>query len=100
MLVDGRRTEEDICLNPAFDAWFMRKMVDGDFAAILDLDPAATVRKAGIGSMELHAWVAAAAAHRSAGGSLPSQSLYVPALEYGIGYGMLTADLPTTTRRP
>lgn len=93
MLVDGRRTERDICLNPAFDDWFMQALRGGQFDALDALQPQQTVQQAGIGSMELHAWIAAAAAHRSAGGGAVDESLYVPALEYGIGYGMLTAGL-------
>jgi len=93
MLVDGRRTARDICLNPEFDEWFMARLVAGDFAALAALDPSDTVRRAGIGSMELHTWVAAAAAHESAGGAAPDRWLYAPTLEYGIGYGMLTAGL-------
>lgn len=93
MLVDGRRTPEDICLNPGFDTWFMERIVAGDHAALVALNPEETVKRAGIGSMELHAWIAASAAHQVAGGGLPERSLYVPALEYGIGYGMVTASL-------
>lgn len=95
MLVDGRRTERDICLNPAFDEWFMQTLQAGQFDALDALQPQHTVQQAGIGSMELHAWIAAAAAYRAAGGGAVDESLYVPALEYGIGYGMLTAGLAT-----
>lgn len=100
MLVDGRRTPKDICLNPEFDIWFMQRMAAGDHAALNALDPQETVRRAGIGSMELHAWIAASAAHQVADGGLPERSLYVPALEYGIGYGMMTAGLPAQAVEP
>ncbi len=93
MLTDGRRTREDICLNPEFDAWVIDKLSAGDYAALDVLDPGETVKQAGIGSMELHAWVAACAAHEAAGGAKPDKSFYAPALEYGIGYGMMTAGL-------
>jgi 2,3-dihydroxyphenylpropionate 1,2-dioxygenase len=93
MLADGRRTAEDICLNADFDAWFIEQMVAGDLTEIDALDPADTVKRAGIGSLELHTWIAAFAAHRAAGGAAPDRWMYVPALTYGIGYGMLTAGL-------
>ena len=93
MLIDGRRTRQDIRLNPEFDAWVIERLSVGDYAALDVLDPGETVKQAGVGSMELHAWIAACAAHDAAGGSKPDRSLYAPALEYGIGYGMLTAGL-------
>jgi 2,3-dihydroxyphenylpropionate 1,2-dioxygenase len=98
MLIDGRRTREDISLNPEFDAWVIERLSTGDYAALDVLDPGETVKRAGIGIMELHAWVAACAAHDAAGGSKPDKWLYAPALEYGIGYGMLTAGLSEKRR--
>ncbi len=91
MLIDGRRTREDIRLNPAFDQRFMQMANELDTSPADDWDPQATIREAGIGSMELHGWVAAVEAYRNLDGRLPHDSVYAPALEYGIGYGMLVA---------
>jgi 2,3-dihydroxyphenylpropionate 1,2-dioxygenase len=49
------------------------------------------VEHAGIGSLELHTWVAAAAAHQAAGGAPPTVDIYAEALEYGIAFGMAHA---------
>lgn len=91
MLIDGRRTREDICLNPAFDERFMAMAARLNLQAVDGWDPVATVAEAGIGSMELHAWVAALEAYRLMDGRLPHDHLYAPTLEYGIGYGMVVA---------
>lgn len=91
MLVDGRRTREDICLNPAFDERFMQMAARLDVQPADAWDPVATVAEAGIGSMELHAWIGAIAAYRELDGRAPHECLYAPTLEYGLGYGMLVA---------
>jgi 2,3-dihydroxyphenylpropionate 1,2-dioxygenase len=88
MLVSGARTKEDIRLNPEFDRWFMDRFADGDVEALSRLSPEDMLARAGLGSLELHTWVAALAAHSAAGGSPPSQSIYAATLEYGGGYGM------------
>jgi 2,3-dihydroxyphenylpropionate 1,2-dioxygenase len=93
MLVNGQRTRQDIRLNPEMDRRFLEQIQGDDLEAFDGWDPAAIVETAGIGFLELHAWIAAMAAYRAAGGSAPSAQTYVPALEYGIGYGMLSAGL-------
>ena len=55
--------------------------------------PAELLESAGIGFLELHSWIAACAAHLAAGGSLPEEAIYAETLEYGIGFGMIHADL-------
>jgi 2,3-dihydroxyphenylpropionate 1,2-dioxygenase len=91
MLVDGRRTREDICLNPDFDRQFMAMATRMDLQPVEAWSPSETVARAGIGSMELHAWVAAIEAYRGFDGRPPHDQIYAPTLEYGIGYGMLVA---------
>ncbi len=88
MLVDGRRTAEDIHLNPAFDRWFLGVIEAGDLTALDDRTPEEVMATAGFGALELHAWLAAAAAYRAAGGAARPHTVYHPALEYGVGYGM------------
>jgi 2,3-dihydroxyphenylpropionate 1,2-dioxygenase len=50
------------------------------------------VKKAGIGSMELHTWIAAAAAHKAAGGETPVEDFYSVSVEIGIAAGIVHAD--------
>lgn len=91
MLVSGERTREDIHLNPEFDRAFLCHLAADEFAALDDLGQAPLIETAGVGAMELHAWVAAAAAYRASGGAAPMTTVYAPTLEYGIGYGMAYA---------
>jgi 2,3-dihydroxyphenylpropionate 1,2-dioxygenase len=88
MLVDGRRTAEDVHLNPDFDREFLAVIESGDLAAFDSRTPEEVMAVAGFGALELHAWLAAAAAYEAAGGSVRTHSIYAPALEYGLGYGM------------
>ena len=94
MLVSGQRTAADIRLNPGFDREFMAHFVAGELDALAALDADDCFARAGIGSLELHTWIAALAAQRAAGGALPSRQIYAPTLEYGIGYGMAWSPPP------
>ena len=87
----ARRTRADIKLNPELDHAFLAAFVAGNVASLDALDPVQVVERAGIGMLELHAWVAAAAAHQAAGGAPPVVDLYAETLEYGIAFGMLHA---------
>lgn len=91
MLVDGRRTRADIKLNPEFDAAFLDMAMNLDFERTRSWEAGNVIETAGIGAMELLAWVAAGEAYKAADGRMPHASLYAPTLEYGIGYGMLCA---------
>ena len=89
MLVDGTRTRADLKLNPLVDAQFLAIITSGDLTRVDALEPAWMVERAGIGSLELHTWVAAAAANAAAGGDPAVVDLYAEALEYGIAFGMI-----------
>ena len=91
MLIDGTRTRADLKLNPEVDLEFLATMSSGELQRFDALDPAWMVEHAGIGSLELHTWVAAAAAHQAAGGAPPTVDIYAEALEYGIAFGMAHA---------
>lgn len=93
MLVSGARTRQDIRLNPEIDRQFMEQLCRDDLHEFDLWNTSDLVEKAGIGFLELHAWIAAVAAYRAAGGDAPSRRTYAPTLEYGIGYGMLDAGL-------
>ena len=92
MLIDGTRTREHIRLNPEYDRRFLKVLERGSLAEMDGLATAETVEKAGIGFMELHSWIAAAAAYGAGGADLPIRTVYAPTLEYGIGYGMAYSD--------
>jgi 2,3-dihydroxyphenylpropionate 1,2-dioxygenase len=91
MLVDGRRTAADLKLNPEFDRRFLALMTSGELEHVDAIDPCITAAQAGIGSLELHTWVAATAANAAAGGGAPVEDIYAEALEYGIAFGMMHA---------
>ena len=93
MLVSGKRTKKDIRLNPETDRRFLDLVTSGDLEAFDGWQPAELLETAGIGFLELHTWIAACAAHRQAGGGTPSEKIYAETLEYGIGFGMIQADL-------
>jgi 2,3-dihydroxyphenylpropionate 1,2-dioxygenase len=88
MLANGSRTAADIRLNPEFDRSFLDRITSGSLETLDALVPEDMLERSGVGSLELHTWVAAAAAERAAGGAAPKHSIYAPTLEYGIGYGM------------
>lgn len=89
MLVDGTRTRADLKLNPDVDARFLDIATSGDLAQFDAFDPEWMVEHAGIGSQELHTWVAAVSANAAAGGSEPTIDVYAETLEFGIAFGMI-----------
>ena len=91
MIARGERTAKDMRLNADSDQLFLDTLVSGDIEAFDTWDQYKLVEKAGIGSMELHAWIAAAAAHKSAGGSNPVVDIYTIAPEIGIAAGIVHA---------
>lgn len=91
MLADGRRTPREIHLNPEFDRQFMQLMERGDVSSVDAWDAGAIRRTAGMGSLELQAWVAAMQAYGATNETMPHLSYYAPTLEYGGGYGMVVA---------
>ncbi len=91
MLVDGRRTKADIKLNAVADQEFLDLLVSGNLEAMDDWVPERKVEEAGIGFLELHTWLAAAAANKAAGGSTPMVDIYAETLEYGIALGVVHA---------
>ena len=91
MLVDGTRTKADLKLNPEVDQAFLQLMLDDQLEAVDDWVPAEIVAWAGIGWMEMHTWIAAAAANRAAGGERPTVDFYGEMLEIGIATGVAHA---------
>lgn len=89
MLINGTRTRADIKLNPEVDSMVLKVITSGNLAEMDVMDPRWMVANAGTGSLELHTWVAACAAHAAAGGAPPIVDVYSETLEYGIAFGMV-----------
>ena len=92
MIVRGERTAEDMKLNQQADQRFLDVLCNNRLDEFDAWEPHALVEEAGIGSMELHTWIAAAAAHEAAGGSAPVKDFYSVAPELGIAAGIVHAD--------
>ena len=92
MIVRGERTAADMKLNREADEKFLDVLCRNQLEEFDAWDPHELVAEAGIGSMELHTWIAAAAAHQAAGGSAPIVDFYTVAPELGIAAGIVHAD--------
>ena len=91
MITRGERTAEHMRLNADADARFLEVLTSGDLSQYDGWDPTEVVEDAGIGSMELHTWIAATAAHLAAGGESPQTDFYSIAPELGIAAGIAPA---------
>ena len=92
MIVRGERTPEDMKLNQKADERFLEVICNDRLEEFDVWDQKKFVEQAGIGSMELHTWIAAAAAHKAAGGEPPVNDFYSVAPELGIACGIIHAD--------
>ncbi|MCY3751453.1 MAG: hypothetical protein OXG54_08675 [Gammaproteobacteria bacterium] len=92
MIARGERTAKDMRLNAQSDRRFLGLLTQNRLEEYDDWDQDQLVETGGIGSMELHTWIAAAAAHRSAGGSMPVHDFYSVMPELGIAAGIVHAD--------
>lgn len=91
MIARGERTAKDMRLNPESDKRFLDVLLSGDYKGFDGWDAEQLINEGGIGSMELHTWIAAAAAHGAMGGAPPSLDLYTVAPEIGIACGIVHA---------
>ncbi len=91
MIVRGERTAAQMHLNPEADLRFLEVLEKNRLEEYDSWDQAKLVAEAGIGSMELHTWIAGAAAHREAGGGLPQVNFYGVMPEIGIAAGVVYA---------
>ena len=89
MFADGEITAEDCCFNEEFDRRCLEILASGRFTEMDHWNNEACIEKAGIGSVEVHGWLAATAADRAAGGALPVCDVYEQTLEYGIAVGVM-----------
>ena len=89
MIVRGERTARDMCLNEASDRRFLDVLLGDSLSDFDAWDPDELVATGGIGSMELHTWIAASAAQLAAGGSRPELDFYAVTPELGIATGIV-----------
>ena len=89
MIVRGERTASDMCLNEASDRRFLDVLLGQSLKDFDGWDPTELVATGGIGSMELHTWIAATAAQLAAGGSTPQLDFYAVTPELGIATGIV-----------
>lgn len=91
MIVRGERTPKDMFLNEESDRRFLDLLTSGELERFDDWRPEDLIREGGIGSMELHTWIAASAAHLAAGGESVRLDYYSIAPEIGISVGIAHA---------
>ena len=89
MIVRGERTAADMCLNEAADRRFLDVLLEKPLTEFDNWNPHDVIDEAGIGSMELHTWIAASAAHEAAGGGKPKLDFYAVTPELGIAAGIV-----------
>jgi len=91
MITQGERTAQDMRLNEQSDRRFLDVLLDRDLSEFDRWDQDQLVEEGGIGSMELHTWIAATSAHLAAGGQKPQLDVYTVAPELGIACGIVHA---------
>ena len=91
MIIRGERTAEDMRLNAEADQRFLDVLTRGALTEFDQWKPLDVVEEAGVGSMELHTWIATTAAHMAAGGHSPEVDVYSVAPELGIAAGIVHA---------
>jgi len=89
MIVRGERTAKDMCLNADSDRRFLDVFTGASPEDLDTWNPQELIAEGGIGSMELQTWIAAAAAHRVAGGDRPELDFYAVTPELGIATGIV-----------
>lgn len=92
MIARGERTAAHMHLNAEADQRFLKIMSQNEIEAYDSWDQDKLVGEAGIGAMELHTWIAGAAAHKSVGGDAPEVSFYSVTPEIGIATGIVHAQ--------
>lgn len=92
MIARGERTAEQMHLNAEVDRRFLKVLTANRLEEFDNWDQDVLVAEAGIGAMELHTWIAGAAAHKIAGGKTPEVSFYSVAPEIGIAAGVVHGE--------
>lgn len=92
MIARGERTAAQMHLNAEADWRFLNVFKENRLEDYDAWDQHQLIAEAGIGSMELHTWIAGAAAHKQVGGNSPQISFYDVVPEIGIAAGVVYAD--------
>jgi 2,3-dihydroxyphenylpropionate 1,2-dioxygenase len=92
MIARGERTAAQMHLNAEADQRFLKVLIANRLEEFDTWNQSALVAEAGIGSMELHTWIAGAAAHKIAGGNPPELSFYSVTPELGIAAGVVHGE--------
>ena len=92
MIAQGERTAKDMRLNKEADRRFIETLTNFELTDFDTWNQQELIKEAGIGSMELHTWIAASAAHKAAGGNKPKLDFYSVAPEIGIAAGIVHGD--------
>lgn len=92
MIARGERTAAQMHLNADADWRFLNIFKENRLDEYDTWDQHQLIAEAGIGSMELHTWIAGAAAHKEVGGNPPQISFYDVVPEIGIAAGVVYAD--------
>ncbi len=92
MIARGERTAAQMHLNAEADQRFLKVLTANRLEEFDTWNQNALVAEAGIGSMELHTWIAGAAAHKIAGGNPPELSFYSVTPELGIAAGVVHGE--------
>ncbi len=85
----GQRGRKEMRMRPELDREIITAIATGHQGAFDDWKAADVMAEAGLGMLELHTWIAAAAAYGNSGDGHATASIYNPAVEYGVGYGLL-----------
>ena len=92
MIVRGERTAKDMCLSAEADKRFLDTFTAYNLEDFDRWQAQELIEAGGIGSMELHTWLAAASAHRECGGKAPQVIFYDVTPEIGIAAGVVSAE--------
>ncbi|MCW5770154.1 MAG: hypothetical protein KIT16_00860 [Rhodospirillaceae bacterium] len=90
-LSNGGITADDCKFNARVDEEFLDLVTSGKIEAADDWSNEELVKIAGIGSVEIHTWIAACAANAAAGGAVPIKDIYAQVVEYGVAVGIVHA---------
>ncbi len=90
----GQRGRKEMRMQPDLDRGIIASIAAGRQADFDDWKAADVMAEAGLGMLELHTWIAAAAAYGAPNDGSAMTSIYNPAVEYGVGYGLLYSAPP------
>ncbi|MFF7074473.1 DODA-type extradiol aromatic ring-opening family dioxygenase [Streptomyces pseudovenezuelae] len=91
-LADAGITDESLHIHEDWDREFLQLLAGGDLEAVDAWQPNDIMQRLGIGTLEVHMWIAACAAASAAGCPPPVIDHYAPTKELGIGFGVLHAS--------